>query len=122
MIILRVCAGILHASKSAWYCLMTGSIPSRPLSDPNTIFMNALGSLSGVFTFHSGLCHSVFDHQKIFWKSVNRPCIFVSVEPLRSQNTLGFHRAISAAHSYSGLPQCAPSTVTFGNRRAISSR
>src|SRR6516162_3102702 len=65
---------------------------------------------------------SVFDHQKILWKSARRACIFVSVEPLRSKNTLGFHLAISAAHSYSGLPQCAPSTVIFGKRRAISSR
>src|ERR1700681_2735087 len=87
-----------------------------------TSFTNALGSLFGVFTVHSALCHSVADHQKIRLKSASRACIFVRVDPLRSKNTFGFQRATSAAHSYSGLPQCAPSTVIFGKRLAISSK
>src|ERR1700730_3559870 len=121
IIIWRVRSATLHASNIAWYRLTIDSTSFRSTSDPNTILMNALVSLLGVFTVHSALCHSVADHQKIFWKSVRRPCIFVNVDPLRSKNTLGFHRATSAAHSYSGLPQCAPRTVIFGKRLAISS-
>src|ERR1043166_3909847 len=93
------------------------STPDKSESEPKTSFMNALGSLSGVFTLQSSA-----DHQKIRWNSSSRPRIFVKVEPLRSKKTFGFQRAISAAHSYSGLPQCAPTTVIFGKRLAISSR
>src|SRR5207253_6976103 len=89
----------------------TDSTPARSESEPNTSLINALGSLSGVFTDQS-----MADHQKIRWNSARRPCIFVSVEPLRSKKTFGFQRAISAAHSYSGLPQWAPTRVIFGKR------
>src|SRR5947209_18923486 len=58
----------------------------------------------------------------MFLNSPRRALILVKVEPLRSKNTLGFQRATSAAHSYSGLPQGAPSTGSLGRRRAISSR
>ena len=97
--------------------MATDSTPDKSESEPKTSFTNALGSLSGVFTLQSSA-----DHQKIRWNSASRPCIFVKVEPLRSKKTFGFQRAISAAHSYSGLPQCAPTTVIFGKRLAISSR
>src|ERR1700730_19228884 len=100
---------------------MTPSIPFSSVSEPKTSFTNALGSLFGVFTVHSALCHSVADHQKIRLKSASRACIFVRVDPLRSKNPFGFHRATWAAHSYSGLPQCAPRTLLFGQRVAISS-
>src|SRR5882762_12012232 len=122
MIILRVFSGTSQASNMARYWFTTASTPSRSVSDPKTILINALGSLFGVFTVHSALCHSVADHQNIFLNSARRPCILVNVEPLRSKNTFGFQRETSAAHSYSGLPQCAPSTVIFGKRRAISSK
>src|SRR5436305_14874799 len=108
MIIFRVRSGTSHASNMSRYCLITFSLPFSSVSDPNTNFTNALGSLFGVFTVHSALCHSVADHQNIRLKSASRPCIFVSVDPLKSKNTLGFQRETSAAHSYSGLPQCAP--------------
>src|SRR5207248_7604733 len=104
------------------YSRTTDSISFSGTSDPKTTLMKAFGSPFGVFTFHSGLCHSVLDHQKTFCRSPRCPCIFVKLEPLRAKNTLGFQRAISAAHSYSGLPQWAPRTVIFGERRAISSR
>src|SRR5215467_8960330 len=89
----------------------------KSVSEPKTSFTNALGSLSGVLTLQSSE-----DHQKMRWNSDSRPRILVNVEPLRSKKTFGFQRAMSAAHSYSGLPQCAPTTVIFGKRLAISSR
>src|SRR5438105_14707481 len=97
---------------------MTRSTPSKPLSDAKTSLTKALGSLSGVFTSDS----PPPDHQKISLNRARRSFIFVKLDPLRSKNTFEFHRAISAAHSYSGFPQCAPSTVIFGHRLAISSK
>src|SRR5215469_4135083 len=70
---------------------MTCSIPSSPLSDPNSSLMNALSSFAGVAVFHSP-CP---DHQKNFLNSSSRALILVSVESLRSKKMFGFQPATS---------------------------
>src|SRR5215469_15730811 len=78
MIMCWVLTGTSQALNSARYWSATCAIPSRPLSDPNTSLMNALGSLAGVSVFHSPWP----DHQKMFLNSASRPLILVKVEPL----------------------------------------
>src|SRR5205814_4959927 len=68
MIICCVLASTSQDLNRARYWLTTPSMPSRPLSDPNTSLINALGSSAGVSVFHSPSP----DHQKYFLNSSSR--------------------------------------------------
>src|SRR5579871_2167793 len=88
---LRVASGTPFASNIALYCERTCSAPAGLVSVPKTILLKALGLFSGV-----AVPSPVSDHQKNLENSSRRLLSFVSVEPLKSKNTFGFHRAISA--------------------------
>src|SRR6202012_931435 len=90
---LRVESGTRFASNMALYCDRTCSAPAGGVSVPKTILLKALGLFSGV-----AVPSPEPDHQKNSENFSRRPPSFVSVEPLKSKNTFGFHRAISADH------------------------